>query len=124
MFGHFFFFFFASASMRAHRYASRDNSRGLVKNYDRGIKTKPSERPGAEPRLVLSVLRQMPAKPPSRGTELARGRGEDVEGAAWSLSVTPPAAFCLQTILSPHLSSISPFQEVISTAAYKSPLPW
>lgn len=31
-------FFFASASMLAHRYASRDNSRGLVKNYERGIK--------------------------------------------------------------------------------------
>lgn len=39
--------------MLAHHYASRDNSRGLVKNYERGIKMKPSKKPGVQQRLVL-----------------------------------------------------------------------
>lgn len=72
VFGH----FFASANMLAHRYASWDNSRGLVKNYERGIKTKPSERPGVEQRLVLSVERNasQAAITRHRAAERTRGR--------------------------------------------------
>lgn len=62
--------------MLAHRYASWDNSRGLVKNYERGIKTKPSERPGVEQRLVLSVERNasQAAITRHRAAERTRGR--------------------------------------------------
>lgn len=107
------FFFLASANMLAHRYRSRDNSRGLVKNDERRMKMKPSENPGGEQRLVLSVLSQT-----------ATTRHRAAQGAVCSPSITPPVAFCLQNnLISPSIIHFA-FQPVISTAAGRSPLQW
>lgn len=71
----------------------------LWKNYERGIKTEPSEKPGVERRLVLFVLREMPAKLPSLGIELQRRRQKGERWCLCYLSTTPLVALCFQNNL-------------------------
>lgn len=100
------FFFFALANMLAHHYTSRDNSHGLVKNYEQGIKMKPSKKPGVQQSLVLWEKCQPNCHHQAQGCWV-EGRGAE---RGWRLFSLYHSTSCILPPKQSYLSIYHPFR--------------